>query len=112
MSTLASNLKIFRERNHFSQETVGNFLGLKREVVSYYETGVREPAFEHLEKLADLYCAEIADFYEEDAQEKMVNFAFAFRAGEFSTADLEAIAKFKRIIRNYLKLKKYQNILK
>ena len=97
-------LKAFREKNHFSQEAVASFLGIKRELISYYENDSREPSLEVLEKLADLYGAELADFFETDKNHVTTNVAFAFRATELSEGDMKGLAEFRKVVRNYLKL--------
>jgi hypothetical protein len=56
--------------------------------------------------LASLFCLDEYDFYEEDAQRRKVNMAFAFRADHLREEDLQSIAQFKKIVRNYLNMKK------
>jgi DNA-binding XRE family transcriptional regulator len=78
--TTGAILKAFRERNNLSQETVASFLEIKRETLSYYESDNREASLNTLEKLADLYRAELTDFFETDCNQIQSNIAFAFRA--------------------------------
>ncbi len=97
-------LKAFREKNNFSQEVVASFLGIKRELLSYYENDSREPSVEVLEKLADLYGAELADFFETDQNHINTNVAFAFRAANINSDDLKQLAQFRKVVKNYLKI--------
>lgn len=97
-------LKAYREKNNFSQEVVASFLGIKRELLSYYESNSREPSIEVLEKLADLYGAELSDLFESDQEQVQTNVAFAFRATCIDEKDMEALAQFRKVVKNYLKL--------
>ena len=103
-SFIGKNIKAYRDINRFSQDTVANFLGVKREMMSYYENGSREIPFEVLNRLSDLYGVELSDFYEEDENLVKENVACAFRTDGLEMADLETIADFKAIVKNYLKM--------
>ncbi|MBN8703353.1 MAG: helix-turn-helix transcriptional regulator [Bacteroidetes bacterium] len=97
-------LKAYREKNKFSQEAVASFLDIKRELLSYYENDSREPSVEILEKLADVYGAELSDFFETDINHINTNVAFAFRATEMKEKDLKELAQFRKVVKNYLKI--------
>lgn len=100
-------IKAYRERMNLSQEAVASFLQIKRETLSYYENnpdGRAEAPLEVLEKLADLYGADLADFFEDDANQLKVNLAFAFRATNLIENDLNEIAQFRKVVKNYLKI--------
>ncbi len=98
-------LKAFREKNNFSQEAVASFLGIKRELLSYYENNNREPSVEVLEKLANLYGTELADFFETDKNHINTNVAFAaFRATNVNENDMKELAQFRKVVKNYLKI--------
>ncbi len=101
---LGNALKTFREKNSFSQEDVASFLGIKREVLSYYENNSREPSLEILKKLANLYGVEMTAFFETNEDKAKTNLAFAFRADEIAEKDMEVISEFKKIVMNYLKM--------
>lgn len=101
---IGRNIKAYREINGFSQDTVANFLGVKREMISYYENGTREVPFEVLTRLSDLFGVDLADFYEEDENLLKENVACAFRTDGLERADLETIADFKAVVKNYLKM--------
>ncbi|TAF73190.1 MAG: XRE family transcriptional regulator [Bacteroidetes bacterium] len=103
---LGNNIKLFRERLGLSQENMAQYLGVKREMVSYYENGVRTPNVDILKKLADLFGVEEIELLEEASDTKTANMAFAFRAEGLNNTDLENIAKFKKIVKNYLKIVK------
>ena len=101
---LGNALKIYREKNNFSQETVASFLGIKREVLSYFENNSREPSLVILEKLADLYGAELLDFFEKDENSFKTNYAFAFRAENIEERDLLVLSKFRKVVKNYVRI--------
>jgi len=101
---IGKNIKTYREINGFTQDTVANFLGVKREMISYYENGTREMPFEALTRLSDLYGVDMADFYEENEELVKENVACAFRTDGIESNDLETIADFKAVVKNYLKM--------
>lgn len=101
---LGNALKIYRERNNFSQEVVASFLGVKRELLSYFENNSREPSLVILEKLANLYGVELVDFFEENENVFKANFAFAFRAENIEEKDLHVLSKFRKVVKNYIRI--------
>ena len=103
-SIIGKNIKLYREKNGFIQETVAGFLSVKREMISYYENGTREIPLEVLSRLSDLYGAEMLDFYEENTDLVKENIVSSFRTNGFGNDDLEIIASFKAVVKNYLKM--------
>lgn len=104
---IGKNLETLREKRGLSQEEVASYLGVSRPVISYYETATREIPLIHLEKLADLFCVEVADLTEvKSSLEQQASFAFAFRTDGLSAGDLQSIGNFQRVVKNYLKLKR------
>lgn len=102
---IGRNVKSYRVINGFTQEAIANFLGIKqREMISYYESGSREIPFDVLTRLSDLYGVDLADFYEEDEIQLKENVTCAFRTDGFEREDLETIAQFKAVVKNYLKM--------
>ncbi len=102
---IGRNLQSLRQKLGFTQEQVAEYLGIARVELSYYETGSRSMPTSLMSPLANLYGVEEYDFYEEDLDLARVNLALAFRAEAIKTSDLEQIAKFKKMVRNYLKMK-------
>ncbi len=101
---IGSNLKKFRIANRYTEQQVASFLGINRSTYSNYELGMRQMPFEHLCKTAELFGCELDTLISED--ENVVNemLACAFRVDDLSTADLEQIARFKKMVMNYLKI--------
>jgi transcriptional regulator with XRE-family HTH domain len=100
------NIQALRTKFGLTQEALARYLNTSREQISYYEVGSRPVSSLHLSKLADLFCMNEYDFYEEDMDNRKLNIVFAFRADTLQQTDLVSIAKFKKIVRNYLNMKK------
>jgi transcriptional regulator with XRE-family HTH domain len=107
--TTGTILKACREGNNLSQEAVASFLSIKRELLSYYESDTREAPLDVLEKLANLYGADLADFFETENNQIKANIAFAFRANGIEESDLNQIAQFRKAVKNYFKIIELEN---
>lgn len=106
MSTfIGKNIKLFREKIGVSQEDIADYCGIKREILSYYENEKREVSLLHLEKIAEFLNVNLESFLEENPSEIQPDLALAFRANELAPSDRDHIAYFKRIVKNYLKMK-------
>lgn len=106
MSNTGLVLKSLREKFGYVQENVAEYLGISRELVSMYETGEREVPIEVLEKLSNLFCVDPDAFFAETPEEAIAQVAFAFRKDEMDASDLNEIAAFGKIVKNYLKIKR------
>ena len=106
MSTfIGKNIKIIREKSGVSQEDIADYVGIKREILSYYENGKREVSLLHLEKIAEFLNVDLESFLEENPSKIQPDLALAFRADEWTASDRDHIVYFKRIVKNYLKMK-------
>jgi transcriptional regulator with XRE-family HTH domain len=99
------NIQSLRIKVGLTQEALAQYLNTSREQIAYYEAGSRPVSSLHLSKLADLFCMNEYDFFEEDSNKRKLNIVFAFRADALQQTDLASIAKFKKIVRNYLNMK-------
>lgn len=99
-------LKLLREANNYTQENVAEFLGINRSTYSNYETGDREAPWTVLEKLANLYGCDQFDLESEDQAVLQGVIACAFRVDSLSVGDMKQVAAFKRLVMNYVKMKK------
>jgi transcriptional regulator with XRE-family HTH domain len=104
MTQTGQILKILRENAGYSQDTLAEFLNIKRELISYYETGSRETPLPVKEKLADLFGVGLEVFFSDNVESVVADVAFAFRADSLSQHDLESIAEFRRIVKNYQRI--------
>lgn len=103
--SVAGNLLALRQRHGLTQESLANYLGVARPTISYYETGERNVPLEHLEKLANFFGIDTYDLLEENTENQQSMIAFAFRADELNSEDMNGIAAFRKVVRNYLKMK-------
>ncbi|WP_026903896.1 helix-turn-helix domain-containing protein [Pedobacter glucosidilyticus] len=103
-SILSKNIVAFRKHMGLTQDALAQFLGIHREMISYFESDSREPSAEILLKLADLFGCELEDLLEDNPEAINACLAFAFRAEELAAEDLATIAEFKKIVKNYLTL--------
>ena len=103
---IGSNIKAFREKLGLTQESVATYLDVTREMVSYYEQGNRNIPTASISKLANLFGIDEYDLFEPDAEQSSVNVALAFRIDDFNEEDLKGVAKFRKIVTNYLGMKR------
>ena len=101
---ISKNIRSMREASGFTQEQVAQFLGIGRSAYSNYETGDRELPLEVMERLADLYGCDMYFLYEEDADVVKNMLTTAFRVDNLSADDMKQIARFKAVVKNYLKM--------
>lgn len=97
-------IKGLREIHGYTQEKLAGFLGIKREMVSFYENNEREVPLEILEKLSDLFGVELAVFFSETVEEAMAEVVFAFRKDSVIESDMEKLSDFGKIVKNYIKI--------
>ena len=53
--TLANRLKELRKQNHMTQNELANMLGMAKGTVAMWEMGKRNPSFEALEKMSEIF---------------------------------------------------------
>lgn len=104
---VGTNIKLLREKLGLTQEAVALYLDVTRQQFIRYEKGETSISSEKLTKLSDLFSVDEYDFYDENLSNIQTNLAFAFRVNNLTTTDLQTIAEFKRIAKNYLKMKSF-----
>lgn len=97
-------IKGLRDKYGYTQDTLAEFLGIKREMISFYETEEREVPLEVLEKLSDLFGVDLDVFFADNVEEALAEVVFAFRKNDFDNEDMEAMAEFGKMVKNYLKI--------
>ncbi|OAB30538.1 Helix-turn-helix [Flavobacterium fryxellicola] len=97
-------IKGLRDKYGYTQDKVAEFLGIKREMISFYETEEREVPLEILEKLSDLFGVDLDVFFIDNVDEALAEVVFAFRKNDLDNNDMDAMADFGRIVKNYLKI--------
>ncbi|MDX9883238.1 MAG: helix-turn-helix transcriptional regulator [Prolixibacteraceae bacterium] len=108
MKTIGENIRDFRIKIGVNQQDLANYCGISRELISMYETGKREVSLLHLEKISEYINVDLEVFLEENPEVIKPDLALVFRANDLSANDLESIAFFKQIVKNYLKMKKIE----
>jgi len=98
--TIGRRLRAVRESTGFTQEQVAKYLGVKREIISYIETGARPVSTLMLRKLADLYGYKFSYFVDESVKEEGPQVSMAFRVSDLSESDLPIITQVKKIALN------------
>ena len=98
--TIGKRLQSVRESVGFTQKQVAKYLGTKREIISYIETGARPVTTLMLRRLADLYGYKFSYFVDESVKEEEPQVSMAFRVSDLSDSDLPIIAQVMRIAFN------------
>lgn len=103
---IGKNLAKLRGANKLTQQQVADCLAITRSAYSNYEEGTREAPMDVLVEAADLFGCEVHLLLErnEDVVDNML--VCAFRVEELSVADLHEISNFKKIVKNYIKIKR------
>lgn len=97
---IGQKLKEARKASGFTQEQVAKYLDIKRENVSYYETGTRPIDTITLNKLAELYGYSLMYFLSHDSEVKEAGVATAFRASGLSNEDLKVVTWARKFAQN------------
>lgn len=97
-------IKGLREKYGYTQDKVAEYLGIKREMISFYENEGREIPLEVLERLSDLFGVELDVFFVDNVDEALAEVVFAFRKDDFESDDMDNMAAFGKIVKNYLKI--------
>ncbi len=106
MNVLGGNIKRYRNHNSITQQELAEFLRCPREIISYYETGSRTPGVDILLKISDLFGIELDGLLEESQEIVAEDLVLAFRKDGKDLENLDEIASFKRIIKNYMKMER------
>ena len=102
-SNLAANLRILRKKYGYTQEKVSAYLGITQSAYNKYEAAVNDVPMDALEKLATLYNVEEYDLLAGNMEKMQTDMVFAFRKNGVCI-DLEQIAQFQKIVKNYLEM--------
>ncbi|WP_051220395.1 helix-turn-helix domain-containing protein [Prevotella sp. AGR2160] len=101
--TLANNIKLLRNHYNYTQKQVSNYLGISQPAYSKYEDGKVDVPMDKIEKLATLYNVEEYDLLTDETGSLKADMVFAYRRSE-SDVDLSGIAKFQKIVKNYIEI--------
>lgn len=106
---IGSNLKALRERTGDTMEQVARMVGIERSAYANYESGMREMPLRLMEKAADYFGVELAMLFENDNRAVENMLLTAFRVDDLDDNDVKEVMRFKRIVKNYLKMEKMLN---
>lgn len=105
---LGVKLKTAREACELTQAKVAQYLGIARELISYYENGTRQIDLLTLNKLSNLYGYPVEHLLSNETQDEDV-VALAFRSNGLSETDLDVLAKANGFLHNLNWLNKVLN---
>lgn len=108
MRALQNNIKAIRKKLGYTQETVADVLGIARTTYTEYETKDIDIPFDTLEKLSDFYGVELSSFFVENEEALNDTLVCAFRTEGVSVEGLRKIARFKSIVKNYIKMRRIE----
>ena len=103
---IGKNLKVYREKFGFTQDAFSEYLGINRVELSYYENGKRPISISIISKASDIFGIDGYELYQRESKSAHSDLAFAFRADDLSSQEINEISKFKKIVKNYLQMKK------
>lgn len=98
------------KKMELKRSDVAKFLEIDISTLSRYESGQRKIPLKILEKLSDLFGISLSELLDENIEASEITIAFAFRKNNFIPTDLERIAEFSRIIKNYFKIEKIEQM--
>lgn len=108
MSKFSENIKSLRKQRHITQVQLAEKIGVSRSTISMYEMGEREPDFETLEAIADVFNVDMAYLIgtetkkaptvdgESITKEQIKIALFGDDAGDISDEDLDNAVQFAR----------------
>ena len=106
---LGKNLKLIRNKFGLSIFDIANFLGVSSGDVMLYE-GDRSISIIILEKLSDLYGIDCADLFETELDAIIKTKECVMDLSGLHTETLLVIANFRKVVKNYVKMKEnYKN---
>jgi transcriptional regulator with XRE-family HTH domain len=109
---LGRNLKRARVKSGFTQSQVAKLLGIPREVISYFESGTREPGMDDVIRLADIYGVNMRYLLPKSEAAGEIepvgdtSISLSFRAKRIVEEDLPVIVDSHRFLNNLFELNK------
>lgn len=108
MSNFPTILKQLRTASKMTQPELAGKLGISRSTVSMYESGAREPDFETLEDIADLFNVDMNTLIGTDSIDQLpmkpptdddIKFALFGGSGDITDAMYEEVKKFAAYVK-------------
>ena len=101
---IGKNLQVLRNKQGFAHDQIAEYLEITPDELIEFERGNKPIPISLMSLLANLYGVDKYDFYEEKLASEIAIPEFNFTVESIPVSDLEQIASFKKIIRNYLKM--------
>lgn len=101
---IGENIKSYRKAMGYTQKDLSEFLNVSTPSITHYEKGQREVDLVKLNKLADLFNVELSDLLERNEGVISLNAVVAYKKQKLGKGDLDTIAKFRKIVKNYIRL--------
>lgn len=95
---IGRNIRTLRENAGYTQSNIAAFMGVDQSLVSKIEKGERALSADMIEKLAALYGVSVDQLENEHVE--LSKLSYAFRGGELSNEEMEAISAINRIALN------------
>jgi transcriptional regulator with XRE-family HTH domain len=102
------NFAKLRDLNGLTQGQVAKMLKINRAELSNYETGKRPAPLDALNRLSELYGTELTDILELNEKDLKLKRKFVFGAKELNELELNTLADFRKIIRNYINMRRIE----
>lgn len=99
------NIKRIRDAYNVNQSELAKYCGVPRELLSYYENGKRVVSLLYLDKISEYLNVDMDVFFEENPEELRPELELAFRANDVTAEGREKIMQFKKIVKNFRKMK-------
>lgn len=93
MSNFSERLKFLRKERDYTQDQLANFLGISRSSLAMYEQGRRNPDFETLEAMADIFNVDIDYLLGKKDTSTILEISLA-------TGEIELIKSFRELNEN------------
>jgi len=103
--TIGKNIKLFREKNNFTQEEVAKFIDITQEEMSYIENSKREIRITVLDRLSNLFNIPMKYFLMENTTD-LSDSIMSFRSDKLDKDTLDTISLINKFASNYINLRK------
>lgn len=100
---MKAKLKKLREINELTQEEVAKIMGVKREIISYYENGKRVVSVTKLQKLLNFLGLELSDLKNGNYKSKI---QVAYKKIDISDENFEQAVWLNNFVMNLEKIKR------
>lgn len=106
-NNLGGNLALLRKNFGYTKQYIADYLGVTSQAVTQFENDSRTIPVTFLQKLALLYNVEAFDLFNDNLEGIALPTTFSgFGTDELSPSDVRQVARFKKIVSNYINMVK------